>query len=195
MRGTLERAAAEAGISTFPMSSIACTSEQYCAIVPELERSALYRVSYLEGSLRQTSRLESWLENEHIGEMKMTLLSKTLAAAVVAAAIPLAGPAAAAPLSQSLALDSANVGTVEHVQYRHYNDGYYAYGGAPGYAAPGYDEGYYAYGAAPGYVVGPRYRGWNRNFGNGSSATGPGSSAMCPADREQASAYPSWMCR
>lgn len=147
----------------------------------------------------------------------MILPSKTLAAAVVAAAIPLAGPTAAAPLSQSLALNSADVGTVEQVQYRrwrhgrwigpaaglaagaivgsalaprYYNDGYYAYG-----AAPDYDDGYYAYGAAPGYVAGPRYRQWNRNFGNGSSATGPGSSAVCPADREQSSAYPSWMCR
>ena len=152
----------------------------------------------------------------------MTLLSKTLAAAVVAAAIPLAGPTAAAPLSQSLALNSADVGMVEQVQYRrwrngrwigpaagfaagaivgsalaprYYDDGYYAYGAAPGYAAPGYNEGYYAYGAAPGYVAGPRYREWNRNFGNGSATTGRGSSPVCPADREQASAYPSWMCR
>jgi hypothetical protein len=147
----------------------------------------------------------------------MTLATKTLAAALMAAAIPLtSGAVTAAPLSQSLALGNADVGTIEHVQYRWnrgrwigpaaagfaagaiiggalssqaYNDGYYAYGAAPG--------GYYAYGAAPGYVTGPRY-GYGTlesNYGNGSAATGPGSAAACPPDREDASAYPSWMCR
>ena len=121
----------------------------------------------------------------------MILPSKVLAAAVVAAAIPLAGPAAAAPLSQSLTLKNADVTTVEQVQYRRYYDnGYYPYEAAPQY----YGDGYYAYGAAPDYVR-PRYRGWNRNYGNGSAATGPGSSVICPPDREQSSAYPSWMCR
>ena len=142
----------------------------------------------------------------------MTLPTKTLAAALVAAAIPLAGPVAAAPLSQSLALNNADVGTVEQVQYRRwnrgrwigpaaaglaagaivggalasrYNDGYYAYGAAPG--------GYYAYGASPGYDRGPNST--YRIYGNGSAATAPGSSPICPADREDASAYPSWMCR
>ena len=143
----------------------------------------------------------------------MTLPTKTLAAALVAAAIPLyAGPATAAPLSQSLALNSADVGTVEQVQYRRwnrgrwiapaaaglaagaivggalatrYNDGYYAYGAAP--------SGYYAYGAAPGYVAAPGYRAWDSIYGNGSAATS-GSPVVCPPDREDASAYPSWMC-
>jgi hypothetical protein len=120
----------------------------------------------------------------------MTLPLKTLAAAVAVAAIPLAGPAAAAPLSQSLALNNADVGTIESVQYRrwdrgYYNDGYYAYGAVP--------DGYYAYGAAPGYRVAPRYRQWN--YGNGSAATGRGSSHLCPPDRYQSSGYPSWMCR
>jgi len=120
----------------------------------------------------------------------MTLPCKTLAAALVAAAIPLATPAAAAPLSQSLVLNNTDVGTIEQVQYRrwdrgYYNDGYYAYGAVP--------DGYYAYGAAPGYRVAPRYRQWN--FGNGSAATAPGSSPRCPADLEPGSAYPSWMCR
>jgi hypothetical protein len=153
---------------------------------------------------------------------KMT--SKIFAAAVFAATIPLAGPTSAAPLAQSIALKTADVGAVEQVQYRrwhgsrwhggrwigpaaaagfaagaivgsalaphYYNDGYYAYGAAPGYA-----DGYYAYGAAPGYVAGPRYGGLNRNFGNGSAATSPGSAPSCPSDREQSSAYPSWMCR
>lgn len=122
----------------------------------------------------------------------MTLPTKPLAAALVAAAIPLAAPATAVPLSQSQALNSAAAGTVEQVQYRrwhggYYDDGYYAYGAVP--------DGYYAYGAAPGYVVGPRYRGRAWNYGNGSAATGPGSAGICPSDRYSASGYPSWMCR
>jgi hypothetical protein len=121
----------------------------------------------------------------------MRLPMKTLAAAVVAAAIPLAGPAAAAPLSQR-ALNNADTGTIERVQYRrwdggYYNDGYYAYGAVP--------DGYYAYGAAPGYRVAPRYRQRNWNYGNGSAATAPGSSWACDADRGNATSYPSWMCR
>lgn len=146
----------------------------------------------------------------------MTLPTKTLAAALVAATIPLyGGPAAAAPLSQSMALNNADVGTVEQVQYRrwhrgrwigpaaagfaagaiiggalaprYYGDGYYAYGAAP--------DGYYAYGAAPGYVAGPRYRTRVDNYGNGGAATSRYSSPECPADRYAASGYPSWMCR
>ena len=62
-------------------------------------------------------------------------LTTTLAAALVAAAVPLyAGPAAAAPLSQSLALNGANVGTVEQVQYRRWNRGRWI-GPAAGVAA------------------------------------------------------------
>lgn len=143
----------------------------------------------------------------------MTLPTKTLAAALVAAAIPLyAGPAMAAPLSQSLALNSANVGTVEQVQYRrwnrgrwigpaaagfaagaivggalaprYYNEGYYAYGAAP--------EGYYAYGAAPRSVVGPDSR--SLTYGNGSAAPSPYASPNCPADLELSDSYPRWMC-
>jgi hypothetical protein len=122
----------------------------------------------------------------------MRLPIKTLAAAAVAAAIPLAGPAAAAPLSQSLALNNADTATIEQVQYRrwdrgYHDDGYYAYGAVP--------DGYYAYGAAPGYRVAPRYRQRNWNYGNGSSATAPGSAGVCDADRGNATSYPSWMCR
>jgi hypothetical protein len=123
----------------------------------------------------------------------MRLPLKTLAAAAVAATIPLASPATAAPLSQSLTLNKTDVGTIEQVQWRRWDDGYYAYGAAPdGYygAAP---DGYYAYGAAPSYRVAPRHRQWN--YGNGSAATAPGSSRRCPADLEAGSAYPSWMCR
>jgi len=113
--------------------------------------------------------------------------NKTLAAALFAVAIPLcAGPAAAAPLSTSQALEKADVGTIENVQYRRWNRGYYAYGAAPG--------AYYAYGAAPGYVTTPRYRWWD-NYGNGSFATSPSSSPRCPSDLEAGSAFPSWLCR
>jgi hypothetical protein len=137
----------------------------------------------------------------------MRLPTKTLAGALIAAAVPLySGPAAAAPLSQSLALNSADVGSMEQVQYRRwnrgrwigpaaaglaagaiiggalsssqYNDGYYAYGAAP--------EGYYAYGAAPGYSAGPRY---------GSSIRTSPQWGSCTGDREDDSGYPSWACR
>lgn len=142
----------------------------------------------------------------------MRLPTKTLAAALVATAVPLyAGPAAAAPLSQSLALDSADVGMVEQVQYRrwrrsgrwigpaagvaaglaigsalaspYYHDGYYAYA-----AAPGYNDGYYAYGAAPGYYVAPRYGVVTRFRANPQYSS-------CHGDREIDTAYPSWACR
>jgi hypothetical protein len=113
--------------------------------------------------------------------------AKTMAAALVAAAIPLyAGSAAAGPLSQSLALNNADVGTVEQVQYRRWGRGYYAYGAAPG--------AFYAYGAAPGYV-GPRARIWDPNYGNGGAATTWLSDRRCASDREDdASAWPSWAC-
>lgn len=138
----------------------------------------------------------------------MRLSTKTLAAALIAAAVPLyGGPAAAAPLSQSLALNNANVGTIEHVQYRRwnrgrwvgpaaagavagaiiggalasqYNDGYYAYGAAPG--------GYYAYGAAPGYYAAPR------DSYSSSIRTSP-QYGSCSGDRDDDSGYPSWACR
>jgi hypothetical protein len=148
------------------------------------------------------------------GRTKMP--TKTMAAALVAAAIPLyAGPTAAGPLSQSLALNNADVGTVEQVQYRRWGRGYYgygpgrrwgrgyyAYGAAPrwgrGYyayaAAPRWGRGYYAFGAAPGYI-GPGYRFWDPNYGNGGAATTPRSDRICASDREDATAWPSWFCR
>jgi hypothetical protein len=137
-------------------------------------------------------------------------LVPNLAAALVAAAVPLAGSSAmAAPLSQPLAVNNANVGAVEQVQYRYrsgrwigpaaagfaagaiiggalapryYDEGYYAYGAAPGY---------YAYGAAPGYVVTPGYydaplQRWQRATPQYGSCTG---------DRHADSGYPSWACR
>jgi hypothetical protein len=133
----------------------------------------------------------------------MTLPTKTMAAVLVAAAIPLyAGPAAAAPLSQSLALNNADVGMVEQVQYRRWGRGYYAYGATRrwgrGYyayaAARRWGRGYYAYAAAPGYVA-PRYRIWGGNYGNGSAATTRVSDRICASDRDDASGYPSWLCR
>jgi hypothetical protein len=137
-------------------------------------------------------------------------LVPNLAAALVAAAVPLAGSSVmAAPLSQPLAVNNANVGAVEQVQYRYrsgrwigpaaagfaagaiiggalapryYDEGYYAYGAAPGY---------YAYGAAPGYVVTPGYydaplQRWQRASPQYGSCTG---------DRYADSGYPSWACR
>jgi hypothetical protein len=117
-----------------------------------------------------------------------------LAAVLLAAALPFAaGDSFAAPLSHSLAVSNTEVGTVQQVQYRYwndgpymaapYNDGYYAYG-----AAPHYSDGYYAYGAAPGYVA-------PRRWGYGAGAPAPGSSWRCSADRDNNSSFPSWMCR
>ena len=107
--------------------------------------------------------------------------SKILAVAALAAAIP---------------LGAASAQTIYGGGYYgggYYGDGYYAYGAAPGYGYRAAPDGYYAYGAAPGYRYAPRYRQWN--YGNGSYATAPGSSARCPADLESGSSFPSWMCR
>lgn len=105
----------------------------------------------------------------------MRLPLKTLAAALFATAIPLsAGPVAAAPLSQSLTPDNSDLATSEPVQYRRY-----------------YGDGYYAYGAVPGY----RYYGPDRWGYYSPQAPAPGSSPRCTADREENSAFPSWMCR
>jgi hypothetical protein len=105
----------------------------------------------------------------------MKMPTETLAAAFVAAVIQLAVPAAAAPLSQSLALSNANAGSLEQVQYRRWYRGHYR-------------GGWYAYGLRSG----PRQ--WN--YGNGSAATGPGSWRGCPGgDRDASSGYPSWLCR
>jgi hypothetical protein len=61
-----------------------------------------------------------------------------------------------------------------------YNDGYYAYGAAPGYVEP-------SYGAAPYYGV-PRYRAdsWIRSTPQYSPCTG---------DKSSDGGYPSWACR
>lgn len=143
-------------------------------------------------------------------ETHMTFLSKALVGALMAATIPLhAGSVAAAPLSQPLALNSADVGMIDHVQYRRwhrggrwigpaagiaaglaiggaiassaYNDGYYAYSAAPGYVEPGY-----AYGAP--YYGAPTYRtdSWIRSTPQYSRCTG---------DKSTDGGYPSWACR
>jgi hypothetical protein len=119
----------------------------------------------------------------------MRPITKALAAALVAAAVPLlAGPVAAAPLSQPQALHAADVGTMENVQYRRWHGD--RIGPSP-YAYGGYDDGYYAYGAVPGPAYGYRPGGW----GYSPQAPSPGSSPRCTADREQNSSFPSWMCR
>ena len=119
----------------------------------------------------------------------MRMPTKILAAAVVAAAVPLAVPAAAAPLSQSLALGDANIGSLDQVQYRrHYRNGRHYRSGHR------YRSGWYAYGAAPGYGLRSQPRQWN--YGNGGAATAPGSWRGCPGgDRALSDAYPSYMCR
>jgi hypothetical protein len=147
----------------------------------------------------------------------MRLQTRTLAAALVAVAIPLcAGPASAAPLSQSLALSSADVGTVDQVQYRRwnrgrwvgpaagfaagaiiggalsqraYNDGYYAYGAAPR------SNGYYAYGAArnDGYYAYGAASQYNTARGNIAGGLSP-QWGSCTGDRDDDSAFPSWAC-
>ena len=106
--------------------------------------------------------------------------TRILAAAVVAAAIPLALPAAAAPLPQSLALNNANAGSLEQVDYRRTH-------------RRNYRSGWYAYGSARRF---PRSGPLPWNYGNGSAATAPGSWRGCPGgDRAVSDAYPSWMCR
>jgi hypothetical protein len=116
-----------------------------------------------------------------IPEMNMRVPIKTLAAAVVVAAIPLAAPATAAPLSHSLALSHAEAGSLEQVQYRRWHRRHYR-------------SGWYAYGAGRGYIARSGPRRWN--YGNGSAATAPGSWRGCPGgDRVASTSYPSWMCR
>ena len=119
----------------------------------------------------------------------MRMPTKILAAAVVAAAVPFAVPAAAAPISQSLALADAHVGSLDQVQYRrHYRSGRHYRNGHR------YRSGWYAYGAAPGYGLRSQPRQWN--YGNGGAATAPGSWRGCPGgDRALSDAYPSYMCR
>src|SRR5262249_31656823 len=133
---------------------------------------------------------------------------RALAAILVTAAVPFCASAAtAAPLSHSLALGNADIGTtVENVQYRRWYrggrwigpaagvaaglalgalaarpySGYYAYGAAP------YGGGYYAYGAGPGSIDAPygletRER-TNLQFGS------------CTGDRDDDSSFPTWAC-
>lgn len=133
----------------------------------------------------------------------MTFPTKTLAALLVSASIPLfAGQAAAAPISQSLALSNLDTANVEQVQFRRRGGGWrngrwigpaagFAAGVAIGSAlAPRYyDEPYAAYGYAPGptYVPAPAYGyGYAPSYGfGGGSCTGEGS---------HDSANPSWRC-
>ena len=117
----------------------------------------------------------------------MRMPSTILAAAVVASASLLAGPADAAPLSGSLALKNSTAAPVETVQWRGHRGGNwrggnlrggnwigpavgFAAGAAIGsaLAAPYYDDTYayspgydsYAYSPAPGYRYnGPRFYG------------------------------------
>src|SRR5690242_4832581 len=114
------------------------------------------------------------------GDEQMRMPTNILAAGLVAAAVQLAVPASAAPLSQSLLVRNANVGSVDQVQYRRWHRRHYR-------------NGWYAYGAAPGYFLRSGPRQWN--YGNGGAATSRGSWRGCPGgDRALSDAYPSWMC-
>jgi hypothetical protein len=95
----------------------------------------------------------------------MTFPAKTLAALLVTASVPLfAGQAGAAPIGQSVGLSNAQTSNVEQVQWRRWRRGHwvgpaagFAAGVAVGSAFAGpryYDDGYYAYGAAPGFYRG-----------------------------------------
>ncbi|MGH6771630.1 MAG: BA14K family protein [Xanthobacteraceae bacterium] len=131
----------------------------------------------------------------------MTFPSKILAAALMAGSLPImaAGAAAAAPLSQSMALSNTqSSSTIEQVQWRrggHWRGGHWRggrwIGPAAGFAAgvavgsaltaPNYyGDGYYAYGAAPGYGSGPVYR---------------RGGADCGGTNGYNSANPSWVCQ
>jgi hypothetical protein len=108
----------------------------------------------------------------------MKMPSTILAAAVIAAGAPMfAGPATAAPLSNSLALHNSNAPAVETVQYRrhagHWRGGHRRGGGWIGpavgaaaglaigsaLAAPYgyYEDSYNSYAYAPGYSYSPGY--------------------------------------
>ena len=139
----------------------------------------------------------------------MRLPARTLAAALVAAAIPLyAGSASAAPLSQSLALSNTDVGQVEQVQYRRWNRGRWIGPAAAGLAAGAiiggvlassqYDDSYYAYGAEPGYSgEGPDRPGYYVGDvpGINSGVRLSPQWGSCTGDRDNDSSYPSWACR
>ena len=131
-------------------------------------------------------------------------IGANLAAALVAAAVPLlGGPTAAAPLSQALAVSSVDSGTVEQVQYRRWNRGYRSIGWNRGYRSVGWNRGYRSVGWS-----GYRSIGWNR----GGRWIGPARGyyyrgrlepwqrltpqyGSCTGDRYLNSAYPSWACR
>ena len=130
----------------------------------------------------------------------MTFPSRTLAALLVTASVPLfAGSVAAAPIGQSLALSNVETSQVEQVQWRRHRSGRWigpAAGIAAGIAigsalAPRYyyDEPYAAYGYAPGpvYQTAPAYRyapGYSYGYSRGA----------CTGDGSHDSAYPSWQC-
>jgi len=121
---------------------------------------------------------------------------KILAPAVIAASVSwIAGSAAAAPVSPSLALKNADAVSVAAVQWRRGHHGRWI-GPAAGFAAGvvigsalapryGYDgDGAYASDPGSAYVPARRYFGGNC-----------GSYRGCTGDENVDSAYPSWMCR
>jgi hypothetical protein len=119
-------------------------------------------------------------------------LASTLVTALLAGSLPLfAGAANAAPLGQNKVIANADVSAVEQVQYRRWKRGHWI-GPAAGFAAGVaigsalapryYDDGYYAYGAAPGVVVVPGYR-------RGDPAFSSPQYSPCTGDRDGDSAF------
>ena len=136
----------------------------------------------------------------------MNFPSRTLAALLVAGSLPLmAGSVQAAPLTQSLALKGAETGTVEQVQYRRgWRSGRWI-GPAAGFAAGVaigsalapryYDDGYYAYGAAPGYVYEPGYVQPAPRYYQAPGYYYGAPGYDCSPDRDSNTSNPSWACR
>lgn len=140
-------------------------------------------------------------------------MPSTILAAVIAVGAPmLAGPATAAPLSNSLALHNSTAPAVENVQFRRHAGNWRggrwigpAVGAAAGFAigsalaAPYgyYDDSYNSYAYAPGYSYAPGYDSYAYSPGvryrtrNGVRHRADPSSYDY-GDPEYWSAYPSW---
>ena len=116
--------------------------------------------------------------------MRRTLLGTAVGAVSLAL---LAAPAGSAPLSASVALKSADTGTVQTVRWvrGHYRHRIGPAAGlaagaaiAPRYGYGYYDPGYGAYAYAPGYAPRRYYGGYY----------------ACTGDSSYDSAFPSWAC-
>ena len=135
----------------------------------------------------------------------MRTTGKFLAATVIAVSAPwMAGPAAAAPISENLVMKSAAPDNIESVRYRRHRGWVgpaagFAAGAVIGGALVGsryyYDDGYYGYGPgyySYGYAPAARYRTYRAPPYRGYNERGY---AFCTrADESVDSAYPGWAC-